>query len=126
MTSENKISQELTQLAEFAAREDWLYQAERKLAVEISLLAQTFCESNPAAELLCQDYIGDKSFLVYKARCSIIQVIKTIGRSLNQLQGLSPTYHRSDDTPDYLADTNPAQAFLRAEITKRKLDTFCL
>lgn len=112
---------QLTEVAEFAQREDWLYQAELKLAGEFSLIAQAFVTANPEAEAICKDYIGAESALIYAARISIIRSLKTIERSLDKLQGLKTTNQSNGLFPDYLAPHNPAQTFFQSEIRRRNL-----
>lgn len=124
MTIKTKISAELAQLADFAAREDWLYQAELHLADEFSRAAQTFRLNHPGTEAICQHYIGPTSVLVYSARSSMFQAIRTIARSIDRLHGRGQTYQADDDRSNYLADPNPAQSFFRAEVAKRQLQTF--
>lgn len=46
------FSAPLSELASFAEREDWLYQAELRLADEFSLVATTFSQANPGAEVI--------------------------------------------------------------------------
>lgn len=119
------ISAELTQIAEFAEfaqREDWLYQAELRLAGEFSLVAQAFVKANPDAEAICKSYIGAESALIYGARSSILRSIKTIERSLDKLQGLRTTYQHRENLPDYLTPPNPAQTFFQSEMRRRNLN----
>lgn len=112
---------QLTEVAEFAQREDWLYQAELKLAGEFSLIAQAFVKANPGAEAICKNYTGAESVLIYGARSSIIRSIKTIEKSLDKLQGLSATCRSHEQFPDYLAPSNPAQTFFQSEMRRRNL-----
>lgn len=124
MTNEY-ISEELSQLAEFAEREDWLYQAELRLANEFSVVALAFVKANPGAEVICKHYIGAESALRYSARSSILRSIKSIKKSLDTLQGLRSMNTIKEDIPDYFASHNPVQTFFQSELRKRKLHTFC-
>jgi len=122
--TEKYISTELTQLAEFAEREDWLYQAELRLADEFSVVALAFVNANPGAEVICKYYIGAESALRYSARSSILRSIKSIKKSLDKLQGLRSRYTIKEDLPDYFAPQNPVQTYFQSEIAKRNLNTF--
>lgn len=121
MTSEKNISADLIELAEFAKREDWLYQAELRLAEEFSRVALGFAEVNREAEVICKDYIGADSVLRFHARSSLLRSIKSIKKSLDKLQGLRTMYKLDEDLPDYFAPPNPAKAFLESEIQRRNL-----
>lgn len=88
MTSEKNISADLIELAEFAEREDWLYQAELRLAEEFSRVAVAFAEVNREAEVICKDYIGADSVLRYHARSSLLRSIKSIKNPLINCRGL--------------------------------------
>ncbi len=123
MTEKMDISVELTQLAEFAGREDWLYQAELRLADEFSVIATAFSEANPKAEVICKNYIGRDSSLRLSARSSILRSIKSIEKSLDKLQGLKATYMISEVFPDYFAPPKPAQTFFQSEILRRNLQS---
>lgn len=124
MTAENDISAGLMQLAEFAEREDWLYLAELRLADEFSRVALAFAQANPEAEVICKDYIGANSALRHRARSSLFRSIRSIEKSLDQLQGLRTMYKLGEPVPDYLAPPNPAKAFFESEIRRRHLKTF--
>lgn len=124
MTRETQISAQLAQLAEFAAREDWRFQAEIELAAELSLTAQAFCEKHPGTEEICRHFIGRDSVLVFEARTNIFQSLKTIAYKLDQMRGLGSSLLANADWSDYLAAANPAQSFFRAEVAKRQLQTF--
>lgn len=121
MTSEKNISADLIELAEFAEREDWLYQAELRLAEEFSRVAVAFAEVNREAEVICKDYIGADSVLRYHARSSLLRSIKSIKKSLDKLQGLRTMYKLEESLPDCFAPPNPAKAFLESEIQRRNL-----
>lgn len=125
MTQGKGISEELTQLAEFAEREDWLYQAELRLAYEFSMIAMAFAEANPRAEVICINYIGTESALRHSARSNMLRSIKLIEKSLDKLQGLKATYPIKDAIPDFFAPPNPAQTFYQEEILRRNLQTLC-
>jgi len=123
MTNKEKsvrLSQ-LVEVAEFANHEDWLYQAELKLAGEFSLIAQAFVKANPGAETICKNHIGAESALIYGARSNILRSIKMIERSLDKLQGLRTTYRSHEQFSDYLASPNPAQTFFQFEMRRRNL-----
>lgn len=121
MTKEEEISAELTLLAEFAEREDWLYLAELRLADEFSRVALAFAEATPSAEVICKDYIGTDSALRYRARSTLFRSINSIKKSLDKLQGLRTIYSLGETLPDYFASPNPAKAFLESEIRRRNL-----
>ena len=121
MTTEQNISAELTQLAEFAEREDSLYRAELILAAEFSRVALAFAEANPEAEVICKDYIGEDSALKYSARSSLLRSIKSIEKSLDKLQGVGTIYKFGEAPLDYFAPQNPAKAFLESEIRRRNM-----
>lgn len=123
MTEKKDISAELTQLTEFAAQEDWLYQAELRLADEFSVIATAFSKANPKAEIICKNYIGGDSNLRLSARSSILRSIKSIEKSLDKLQGLKATYMIREVFPDYFAPPNPAQTFFQSEILRRNLQS---
>lgn len=121
MTKTIDISAELMQLVEFAEREDWLYQTELRLADEFSRVAVAFAETNPGAEVICKDYIGDDSGLRLHARSWLLRSIKSIEKTLDKLQGLRTMYKLRESVPDYFASKNPAKAFLESEIHRRDL-----
>lgn len=121
--TKNDISAELTRLAEFAELEDWLYQAELRLANKFSVVALEFVEANPGTEVICKNYIGPESALRYSARSSILRSIKAIEKSLDKLQGLRTIYKPYENLPDYFAPQNPAQTFFQLEIRRRTLNT---
>lgn len=121
MTTEQDISAEMTQLAEFAEREDWLYQAELSLAAEFSRAALAFAEANPEAEVICKDYIGEDSALRYSARSSLLRSIKSIEKSLDKLQGFGTMYKFGEGPLDYFALPTPATAFFESEIRRRNM-----
>lgn len=121
MTTKIYISAELTQLVEFAEREDWLYQTELRLAAEFSRVALAFAEANPEAEVICKDYIGEDSALRYRARSSLLRSIKSIEKSLDKLQGLGTIYKLREVPLDYFTPQNPAKAFLESEICRRNM-----
>lgn len=123
MTLEKNISADLIELAEFAKREDWLYQAELRLAEEFSRVALAFAEANRETEVICKDYIGPDSVLRYRARSSLLRSIRSIKKSLDKLQGLRSMYKLEENVPDYFATPNPAKAFLELEIQRRNLKT---
>lgn len=123
MTAENDVPADLRRLAEFAEREDWLYLAELRLADEFSRVALAFAEANPGAEVICKDYIGADSALRHRARSSLFRSIRSIEKSLDQLQGIKTMYQLGGPVPDYLAPPHPAQAFLESEIRRRQLKT---
>lgn len=121
MTKDKDIFAELTQLTEFAEREDWLYRAELSLAAEFSRVALAFAEENPEAEVICKDYIGEDSELKYRARSSLLRSIRSIEKSLDKLQGVGTMYKLGESPLDYFAPQNPAKAFLESEICRRKM-----
>lgn len=121
MTSEKNISADLIELAEFAKREDWLYQAELRLAEAFSRVALAFAEVNREAEVICKDYIGADSVLRFHARSSLLRSIKSIKKSLDKLLGLRTMYKLEESLPDYFAPPNPAKAFLESEIQRLNL-----
>lgn len=121
MTTEQNISSELTWLAEFAEREDWLYRAELRLAAEFSRVALAFAEANPEAEVICKYYIGEDSELKYSARRSLLGSIKSIEKSLDKLQGVGTIYTFGRAPRDHFAQQNPAKAFLESEIRRRNM-----
>lgn len=120
MAGKSNISAELALLAEFAEREDWLYQAELKLAAEFSTVAKAFAEANPGSEVICTNYIGSESVLRYSARSCMLRSIKSIDRSLNELEGVRPAYQPDKSWSDYLSPPNPAHSFFCAELAKRE------
>lgn len=122
MTNERNGTAVLAELVEFADREDWLYQAELSLAAEFSAVAKAFAEANPGSDVICANYIGPESALRYSARSCMLRSIKSIDRSLNELEGIRPAYQPNKQWSDYLSPTSPAQSFLRAELIKRNLD----
>lgn len=124
MTEVIDISVELTQLADFAEREDWFYLAELKLADEFSVVARAFAEANPGAYVICKNYIGGDSALRYSARSTILRSIKSIERSLDKLQGKSATYNLQNIYTDYFSRPNPAQTFFQYEIRRRNLNAY--
>lgn len=124
MTTTIDISTDLMQLEVFAEREDWLYQAELRLADEFSRVALAFAETTPGAEVICKDYIGADSALRYRARSSLLRSINSIEKTLDKLQGLRTMYKLGESLPDYFASQNPAKAFLESEIRRRDLGTF--
>lgn len=115
------FSAPLSELASFAEREDWLYQAELRLADEFSLVATTFSQANPGAEVICKDYIGGDSALRLSARSNILRTIKSIEKSLDKLQGLKATYRFGEVGQDYFSPSNPAKTFFESEIVRRNL-----
>lgn len=119
MTTTIDISADLMQLAVFAEREDWLYQAELRLADEFSRVALAFAEATPGAEVICKDYIGADSALRYRARSSLLRAINSIKKTLDKLQGLRTMYKLGETLPDYFAPQHPAKAFLESEIRRR-------
>lgn len=124
MTAKNDISAGLMQLVEFAEREDQLYLAELRLADEFSRVALAFAQANPEAEVICKDYIGADSALRHRARSSLFRSIRSIEKSLDQLQRLRTMYKLGEPVPDYFTPPNPAKAFLESEIRRRHLKTF--
>jgi len=124
MTAKIDISADLMQLAVFAEREDWLYQAELRLADEFSRVALAFAEATPGSEVICKEYIGADSAFRYRARSSLLRSINSIEKTLNKLQGLRTMYKLGETLPDYFAPQNPAKAFLESEIRRRNLRTF--
>lgn len=122
MTAKQDISEELSELAVFAAKEDWLYQAELRLADKFSVIAVTFAKENSGAEFICNNFIGQDSALRLSARSSILRSIKLIEKSLDKLQGLKATFKIDEPFPDYLAPSNPAQTFFQSEILRRDLN----
>jgi len=118
------ISAQLSELASFAEREDWLYQAELRLAEVFSLAATTFSQANPGAEVICKDFIGEDSALRLSARSSILRTIKSIEKSLDRLQGLKATYRLGEVAQDYFSPSNPAKTFFQSEIVRRNLQTY--
>lgn len=115
------ISAQLSELASFAEREDWLYQAELRLADVFSLAATTFSLANPGAEVICKNYIGGDSALRHSARSSILRTIKSIEKSLDRLQGLKATYSLGEVIQDYFSPSNPAKTFFQSEIVRRNM-----
>lgn len=118
------ISAQLSELASFAEREDWLYQAELRLAEVFSLAATTFSQANPGAEVICKNFIGGDSALRLSARSSILRTIKSIEKSLDRLQGLKATYRLGEMAQDYFSPSNPAKTFFQSEIARRNLQTY--
>lgn len=90
MTTKIDISVDLMQLAVFAEREDWLYQAELRLADEFSRVALAFAEATPGVEVICRDYIGADSALRYRARSSLLRSINSIEKTLINCRGSGP------------------------------------
>lgn len=123
MTGNTDGSAELVQLIEFAEAEDWLYQAELRLADQISAVAVAFSKGNPGTEVICRNYIGRDSVLRLNARSSILRSIKSIEKSLDKFQGLKASYRIEELLPDYFAASDPAKSFFCAEIVKRNLKT---
>lgn len=121
MTKDLDLSARLSELAALAKKEDWLYQAELRLADEFSAVATAFSQANPGAEIICENYIGPDSALRLSARSSLLKTIKTIERSLDRLQALKPTYKVWDEVQDYFGPSNPAQTFFTSEIVRRNL-----
>lgn len=121
MTENMDISARLAELAALAEKEDWLYQAELRLAEEFSAVATAFSQANPGMEIICENYIGPDSALRLSARSSLLRTIKTIEKSLDGLQALKPTYKVWDDVQDYFVPSNPAQTFFASEIVRRNL-----
>lgn len=118
------ISAQLSELASFAEREDWLYQAELRLAEVFSLAATTFSQANPGAEVICKNFIGGDSALRLSARSSILRTIKSIEKSLDRLQGLKATYRLGEMAQDYFSPSNPAKTFFQSEIVRRNLQVY--
>lgn len=123
MTKELDLSARLSELAALAEKEDWLYQAELRLADEFSAVATAFSQANPGTEIICENYIGPDSALRLSARSSLLRTIKTIEKSLDRLQALKPRYIVWDDVQDYFGPSNPAQTFFASEIVRRNLRT---
>jgi len=121
MKDVREFSAQLSELASFAEREDWLYQAELRLADEFSLVATTFSQANLGAEVICKDYIGGDSVLRLSARSNILRTIKSIEKSLDRLQGLKATYRLGEVVQDYFSPSNPAKTFFELEIVRRNL-----
>lgn len=121
MTKDLDLSARLSELAALAKKEDWLYQAELRLADEFSAVATAFSQANPGAEIICENYIGPDSALRLSARSSLLRTIKKIESSLDRLQALKPTYKVWDKVQDYFGPSNPAQTFFTSEIVRRNL-----
>jgi len=124
MTGNTDVSAELVQLIEFAEAEDWLYQAELRLADQISAVAVAFSKENPGTEVICTNYIGRDSVLRLNARSTILRSIKSIEKSLDKFQGIKATYRIGEPFPDYFASPDPAKSFFCSEIEKRNLQTY--
>ena len=123
MTEDLDISARLAELAALAEKEDWLYQAELRLADEFSAFATAFSAANPGTEIICENYIGPSSVVRRSARSSLLRTIKTIEKSLDRLQALRPAYKVWDEVQDYFGPSNPAQTFFASEIVRRNLRT---
>ena len=121
MTEDLDISVRLSEVATLAKQEDWLYQAELRLADEFSAVATAFSAANPGTEIICENYIGPSSVVRRSARSSVLRTIKTIEKSLDRLQALKPTYKVWDEVQDYFASSNPVQTYFAAEIVRRNL-----
>lgn len=121
MTENLDISARLSELAALAEKEDWLYQAELRLADEFSAVATAFSAANPGTEIICENYIGPGSVVRRGARSSLLRTIKTIEKSLDRLQALKPTYKVWEEAQDYFAPSNPAQTFFATEVVRRNL-----
>lgn len=121
MTENLDISARLSELATLAEKEDWLYQAELRLADEFSAVATAFSAANPGTEIICENYIGPGSVVRRSARSSLLRTIKTIEKSLDRLQALKPTYKIWEEAQDYFASSSPAQTYFAAEIVRRNL-----
>lgn len=121
MNEVRDVSARLSELAAYAEREDWLYQAELQLAEEFSAVAKAFSQANPGTEIICENYIGQDSVVRRSARSSLLRTIKTIEKSLDRLQSIKPTYKIWEQAPDYFAPSNPAQTFFASEIIRRDL-----
>jgi hypothetical protein len=121
MTENLDISARLSELAALAEKEDWLYQAELRLADEFSAVATAFSAANPGTEIICENYIGPGSVVRRSARSSLLRTIKTIEKSLDRLQALKPTYKIWEEAQDYFASSSPAQTYFAAEIVRRNL-----
>lgn len=122
MTVVRDLSVQLSELATLAEQEDWLYQAELRLADEISAVATAFSLANPGTEIICKNFIGRDSALRLSARSSILRTIKKIENSLNRLQELRASYNVWAEFQDYFAPPNPAKTFFQSEVVRRKLD----
>lgn len=123
MTEDLDISARLLELAALAEQEDWLYQAELRLAEEFSAVATAFSAANPGTGIICENYIGPSSVVRRSARSSLLRTIKTIEKSLDRLQALKPTYKVWEEAQDYFAPSNPAQTFFASEVVRRNLHT---
>lgn len=123
MTKDLDVSARLAELAALAEREDYLYQAELRLADEFSAIATAFSAANPGTEIICENYFGPSSIVRRSARSSLLRTIKTIEKSLDRLQALKPTYKVWDEVQDHFGPSNPAQAFFASEIARRNLRT---
>lgn len=124
-TRETQVSEQLAQLAQFAAREDWLYQSAQELAAEFARIANAFCTTHPGAEEICSHYIGldRNNELVFRARIQLHQAFKSIACTLNRLQGKASPGPYLGGGADLFTAANPAQTFLYAEVAKRQLQS---